>query len=123
MASGADSSAVVSLAKLRNFCDQQGTTLVYCSLSPANHKALKFGGVFDGKSRHKAFADLNFALAGCEDRLLAKTNQLGTRIRVREKKGTRTDLTDLRTQFKFFSDLPRAFGLMTPGDSLPEFIV
>jgi SulP family sulfate permease len=63
MASGADSSAVVSLAKLRNFCDQQGTTLVYCSLSPANHKALKFGGVFDGKSRHKAFADLNFALA------------------------------------------------------------
>jgi MFS superfamily sulfate permease-like transporter len=123
MASGADSSAVVSLAKLRNFCDQQGTTLVYCPLSPANHKALKFGGVFDGKSRHQAFADLSFALAWCEDRLLAKTNQLGIRIRVREKKGTRTDLTDLRTQFKFFSDLPRAFGLMTPGDSLPEFVV
>jgi SulP family sulfate permease len=73
MASGADSSAVVSLAKLRNFCDQQGTTLVYCSLSPANHKALKLGGVFGGKSRHQAFADLNFALAWCEDRLLAKT--------------------------------------------------
>jgi SulP family sulfate permease len=74
MASGADSSAVVSLAKLRNFCDQQGTTLVYCSLSPANHKALKLGGVFGGKSRHQAFADLNFALAWCEDRLLAKTD-------------------------------------------------
>ena len=32
--SGADSSAIVSLTKLRNFCDQRGTTLVYCSLSP-----------------------------------------------------------------------------------------
>jgi SulP family sulfate permease len=30
MASGTDSSAVVSLAKLRNFCDQQGTILAYC---------------------------------------------------------------------------------------------
>ena len=74
MASGADSSAVVSLAKLRNFCDQQGTTLVYCSLSPANHKGPKVGGVFGGGNTHQAFADLNLALAWCEDRLLAKAN-------------------------------------------------
>jgi SulP family sulfate permease len=74
MASGADASAVVSLAKLRNFCDQQGTTLVYCSLSPANRKGRNLRGVFGGKSQHEAFADLNLALAWCEDRLLAKAN-------------------------------------------------
>ncbi len=74
MVSGADSSAVASLAKLRNFCDQQGTTLVYCSLSPANRAALELGGFFGGKSRHRAFADLNLALAWCEDRLVAKAN-------------------------------------------------
>jgi SulP family sulfate permease len=72
MVSGADSSAVVSLTKLRNFCDRQGTTLIYCSLSPANHAALKLAGFFGGKSKHQAFADLNLALAWCEDRLLAK---------------------------------------------------
>jgi sulfate permease, SulP family len=74
MVSGADSSAVVSLAKLRNFCDQQGTTLVYCSLSPANRAALELRGFFGGKSQHQAFADLNIALAWCEDRLLAKAD-------------------------------------------------
>jgi sulfate permease, SulP family len=74
MASGADSSAVVSLAKLRHFCDEQGTVLVYCSLSPADHKSSKLGGVFMGKSWHQVFADVNLALAWCEDRLLAKAN-------------------------------------------------
>jgi len=74
MVSGADSSAVVSLTKLRNFCDQQGTTLVYCSLSPAARAVLQRGGFFGGKSQHQAFADLNRALAWCEDQLLAKAN-------------------------------------------------
>jgi SulP family sulfate permease len=69
--SGADSSAVVSLAKLRNFSDQHGATLVYCSLSPANHAALARGGFFGRGSRHQAFADLHLALSWCEDRLLA----------------------------------------------------
>ncbi len=74
MVSGADSSAIASLAKLRNFCDRQGTTLVYSSLSPANRRALELGGFFGGKSRHQAFADLNLALAWCEERLLATAN-------------------------------------------------
>lgn len=74
MVSGADSSAVVSLRKLRNFCDQHGITLVYCSLSAANRAALERAGFFGGKSRHQALADLNTALAWCEDRLLAKAN-------------------------------------------------
>ena len=71
MVSSADSSAVVSLAKLRNFCDQQKTTLVYCALSPAIHTALERSGLFGGKSRHQVFPDLNFALSWCEDQLLA----------------------------------------------------
>jgi sulfate permease, SulP family len=72
MVSGADSSAIVSLAKLRNFCGQQGMTLVYCSLSPAIRAALERGGFFGGKSPHQVFSDLNLALAWCEDRQLAK---------------------------------------------------
>ena len=74
MVSGSDSSAIVSLTKLRNFCNQRGTTLVYCSLAPASRAALERGGFFGGKSRHQVFADLNSALAWCEDRLLAKAN-------------------------------------------------
>jgi SulP family sulfate permease len=74
MVSGADSSAVGSLAKLSNFCEQHGITLVYCALSPANRGVLKRGGFFGGKSKHPAFPDLNLALAWCEDRLLATTN-------------------------------------------------
>lgn len=72
--SGTDSSAVMSLIKLRNFCDQHGTTLVYCSLTPANHRALELAGFFGGTSKHRAFSDLNLALAWCEDRLLADAN-------------------------------------------------
>ena len=74
MVSGSNSSAIVSLTKLRNFCNQRGTTLVYCSLAPASRAALERGGFFGGKSRHQVFADLNSALAWCEDRLLAKAN-------------------------------------------------
>lgn len=71
MVSGADSSALVSLGKLRAFCDQQGVIIVYAALSPANRAALERGGFFGGKSRHRSFADLNTALAWCEDQLLA----------------------------------------------------
>jgi sulfate permease, SulP family len=74
MVSGSDASAIVSLAKLRNFCGQRGTTLAYCSLSPANRAGLERAGFFGGKSQHRVFADLNLALAWCEDRLLAKAN-------------------------------------------------
>ena len=74
MVSGADSSAIVSLTKLRTFCDQRGMTLVYCSLSPANYSALKRGGFFGGKGRHQAFPSLNLGLAWCEDQLLGKVN-------------------------------------------------
>ena len=71
MVSGTDSSAFVSLAKLRNYCNQHGTTIVYSSISPAIRDGLERGGFIGGKSRHQAFADLDVALAWCEDKLLA----------------------------------------------------
>jgi SulP family sulfate permease len=74
MVSRADSSAIISLTKLRSFCDQRGVTLVYCSLSPANYSALKRGGFFGDKDRHQAFPNLNLGLAWCEDQLLGKVN-------------------------------------------------
>ena len=46
MVPGADSSAFISLAKLRTFCDQRGITIVYASLSPANGAALERAGFF-----------------------------------------------------------------------------
>jgi SulP family sulfate permease len=70
--SGADASAVVSFTKLRNFCNQQGVTIVYCALSAANHAVLEGGGLVGGKSQHKAFPDLPHSLAWCEDEMLAK---------------------------------------------------
>jgi SulP family sulfate permease len=73
MISGADSSAFVSLAKLRTFCDQQGITIAYASLSPANRAALERGGFLAPKSRHQSFPDLNTGLAWCEDQLLDRT--------------------------------------------------
>jgi SulP family sulfate permease len=75
MVSGADSSTIVSLAKLRSFCDQKNLTLAYCSLSSASRAAFERGGFFGGKSRHRDFVDLNLALAWCEDRLLARAQR------------------------------------------------
>ena len=72
MVSGADSSAYVSLAKLRNHCNERGMTIVYCSLSPAIRAALERDGFIGGKSRHQAFVDLDAGLAWCEDKLLAE---------------------------------------------------
>jgi len=74
MVPGADSSAFISLAKLRNYCNQHGATIVYSSLSPAIHDALARGGFFGGKSRHHGFADIHVAVGWCEDQLLADAN-------------------------------------------------
>ena len=71
MVSGVDSSAVMSLTKVRNYCEQQGATLVCSSLSRAMQDALQRGGVLRGKSAQRAFGDLNAALAWCEDQVLA----------------------------------------------------
>jgi SulP family sulfate permease len=72
--SGADASAIVSFTKLRNFCNQQSVTIIYCALSAANHAVLEGGGLIGEKNKHKVFADLLYSLAWCEDELLARTD-------------------------------------------------
>lgn len=72
MVSGADSSATISLTKLRNFCRQHGTALAYCALSPDLHRVLQRAGFFAGKAASPVFADRDLALAWCEERLLAQ---------------------------------------------------
>jgi SulP family sulfate permease len=75
MVTGADSSAIVSLTKLRDFCSREGTTLAYCSLSPVIHAEFERAGLFGGKKGgHRAFTDRNAALAWCEDQLLTKAS-------------------------------------------------
>jgi SulP family sulfate permease len=68
---GADTSAVVSLGKLRRFCREKGVVLVCCSLSASNRAALERGGFFDRKNPQHVLPDLNSALAWCEDQVLA----------------------------------------------------
>jgi SulP family sulfate permease len=72
MVSGADSSAMMSLTKVRNYCDQHGATLLCSSLSRTMRDALERGGVLRGTSAQRAFGDLNLALAWCEDQVLAR---------------------------------------------------
>jgi sulfate permease, SulP family len=72
LVSGADTSAVISLGKLRRFCREKGATLACCSLSAANRAALERGGFLDRKNPQQVFSDINPALAWCEDQVLAK---------------------------------------------------
>jgi SulP family sulfate permease len=71
MVPSADSSAVASLTKLRHYCERKGVTIVYAAASPHNRVVLEQGGLIGGRSRHRAFADLNLALAWCEDEVVA----------------------------------------------------
>lgn len=70
---GSDSSALLSLVKLRNLCAGQGATLIFCSLSAAGRTVLERGGFFTGKNPSRAFADLQTALSWCEDQVLTKS--------------------------------------------------
>jgi sulfate permease, SulP family len=72
LVSGADTSAIVSLTKLRRFCKEKGATLVFSSLSAPNRAALERSGFLDRKNPHQVFPDFNSALAWCEDQILAK---------------------------------------------------
>ena len=73
LVSGSDSSALLSLGKLRSLCGRHGAMLVFCSLSPAGRAVLERGGFFSGKNHCRAFADLQTTLAWCEDQVLSKS--------------------------------------------------
>jgi sulfate permease, SulP family len=103
--SGADASAVVSFTKLRNFCHQQGVTIIYCALSAPNHAVLQGGGLIGGKSKHEAFTDLPYSLAWCEDEMLARAGldlnagDAGFAPWLQRELGNTADITEILTYF------------------------
>jgi SulP family sulfate permease len=68
---GADASATISLAKLRNFCTKHGVSLALSSLAPPIRSALQREGFFAVEGQQPAFGDVSAALAWCEDQVLA----------------------------------------------------
>lgn len=69
---GADSSAILSLIKLRNHCDQHGVALALCGLGTAMQATLERNRLCPMESRHRTFPTRNEALEWCEDGLLAE---------------------------------------------------
>ncbi len=70
--SGADTSALLSLIKLRNYCDQFKVILVICGLSDSLHRTLEKGRISIFSDPHKLFASRNEALEWCEEAMLAE---------------------------------------------------
>ena len=67
---GLDTSAVLSLIKLRNYCNEHDVTLVFCGLNEAMNTSFKKAGFFTGGQPHQVFATRNEAVEWCEDMLL-----------------------------------------------------
>lgn len=68
---GADSSAVMSLLKLRSFADRAGVRIVYSGMTPAGGELLVKEGLVGDRSRHRVFDTCDSALEWCEQTLLA----------------------------------------------------
>ncbi|MGN6831201.1 SulP family inorganic anion transporter [Paucibacter sp. M5-1] len=76
LVTGVDASAVVSLSKLRNHCDKRGTVLLLAAMAPAVARALgRNGSVAAPQGGPPPFADLNTALAWCEERVLERAGR------------------------------------------------
>jgi len=67
---GLDTSAVLSLIKLRNYCDEHGVTLAFSGLSEVMSTSFQKAGFFAGDQSHQVFATRNEAVEWCEDMLL-----------------------------------------------------
>ena len=67
---GLDTSAVLSLVKLRNYCEEHGVTLGFSGLSELMKTAFERAGFFGSARPHQAFASRNEAVEWCEDMLL-----------------------------------------------------
>ena len=67
---GLDTSAVLSLVKLRNYCEEHGVTLAFSGLSDVMQRRLQKAGFFGSERPHQVFGSRNEALEWCEDMLL-----------------------------------------------------
>jgi SulP family sulfate permease len=66
---GLDSSALLSLVKLRNYCDEHGVTLAFSGLNEPMQAGFQKAGFFTGAA-HQVFGSRNEALEWCEDMVL-----------------------------------------------------
>ncbi|MGA8434369.1 MAG: cyclic nucleotide-binding domain-containing protein, partial [Methyloceanibacter sp.] len=67
---GLDTSAVLSLIKLRNYCNEHGVTLAFSGLSEVMRTSFQKAGFFAAEQPHQVFATRNEAVEWCEDMLL-----------------------------------------------------
>ena len=67
---GLDTSAVLSLVKLRNFCEEHGVTLGFSGLSESMRVSFERAGFFGSTRPHQVFGSRNEAIEWCEDMLL-----------------------------------------------------
>ncbi|MGH6865031.1 MAG: SulP family inorganic anion transporter [Methyloceanibacter sp.] len=67
---GLDTSAVLSLVKLRNYCEEHGVTLAFCGLNELMGTSFESAGFFGSKRSHQRFGSRNEAIEWCEDMIL-----------------------------------------------------
>jgi SulP family sulfate permease len=67
---GLDSSAVLSLVKLRNYCEEHGVTLAFSGLSESMRMSFEQTDFFGTSRAHQVFGSRNEAIEWCEDMLL-----------------------------------------------------
>jgi SulP family sulfate permease len=67
---GLDTSAVLSLVKLRNYCEEHGVTLGFSGLSESMRVSFERADFFGSTRPHQVFASRNEAVEWCEDMLL-----------------------------------------------------
>ncbi len=67
---GLDTSAVLSLVKLRNYCEEHGVTLAFSGLSETMRVSFDGAGFFGATRPHQVFGSRNEAIEWCEDMLL-----------------------------------------------------
>jgi SulP family sulfate permease len=74
LVTGVDASATLSLTKLRNHCRKLGAALLFAAIPPAIARVLQRDG-FLAIGETPPFADINAALAWCEERTLQRIGQ------------------------------------------------
>ncbi len=67
---GLDTSAVLSLVKLRNFCEEQGVTLAFSGVNEVMQQGFNKAGFFGSDRPHQLFGSRNEAVEWCEDMVL-----------------------------------------------------
>jgi len=67
---GLDTSAVLSLVKLRNYCEEHDVTLGFSGLSESMRVSFERAGFFGATRPHQVFGSRNEAIEWCEDMLL-----------------------------------------------------